>query len=143
MSYWSKIQIIQDSNIVENVKINTGCQLFATLTNAGFTYNVEFLVIDPNGNEALRKYVGVNRPYGNAWYGSGDSSDLEDNFVPSKLGTYTFYPDSADLESFAKFTVSTTGGGGGTPLGSLPWNWIIIGGGTLIAVIILLAGRRK
>jgi hypothetical protein len=92
--------LVQNGEYVNRVEVGSNVQYFANSIRWPHT---EFLVTDGNGDEVLREYVSVNI-MGNAWL---------DSQAPTKIGSYRFYPDSADLATYLQFSVVSIGSGGG------------------------------
>lgn len=139
--------LVQDGEYVNRVEVGSDIQYFA---NSILWHHTEFLVTDGNGDEVLREYVSVNI-MGNAWL---------DEIAPTKIGSYRFYPDSADLATYLQFSVVSVGSGGGLDGGDdsgglvewwdklSTWQKVGVAGGGALAGIILIAGiasvvRRK
>jgi len=98
-----------DGEIVTSVKPSTACVLVADLKSWPVTtLHTEYLVLNEYGIEVLRQYVGINVVTGLSYL---------DWVSPSSIGTYRFYPDSADRNTVVTFAVSQSAGGNGTIFG--------------------------
>jgi hypothetical protein len=121
-----------EGQIVTSVKPSTACILVADLKNWPlYILHTEYLVLNEYGIEVLRQSIGINIATGLSYM---------DWVSPSSVGTYRFYPDSANRNTFITFTVSQSSGENGTIFGLSTTNLLILAG---IGVAAILLVRSK